>query len=139
MHAKKLGMRETDVFVTQDLYEGDNLTLVCDQIFALSALSRAVASFNGPYIGSAKFATENKRAFTEDQLKKAKCAVPILNEGSVEIDQGGKLDHVIRKPIVGATKKMSPSPSAQKGKQFCSECGAAVAGMKFCADCGTKA
>merc|ERR1719498_789304 len=31
---KKIGMKESDCFVTQDLFEGDNMVVVVDQIFA---------------------------------------------------------------------------------------------------------
>ncbi|MES1915731.1 MAG: hypothetical protein MHM6MM_007636 [Cercozoa sp. M6MM] len=67
---KALGMRDTDCFVTQDLFEGDNLGLVVDQLFSLSALARAkVASFNGPYLGDVRLAQENKRTFSEEQKR----------------------------------------------------------------------
>jgi len=65
---KTLGCRETDQFMTQDLYENANMGVVVDNIHALGGLSRKVATFRGPYLG-VKFAEENKRNITEEQLK----------------------------------------------------------------------
>jgi len=65
---KSLGMRDTDVFMTQDLYENANMGVVVDNIHALGAYSRKVGSFKGPFLG-VKIADENKRNFTEEQLK----------------------------------------------------------------------
>jgi hypothetical protein len=63
-----LGCRSTDSFMTQDLYDGGNLGVVVDNIHVLGALSRKVTTFHGPYIG-VKLADENRRQFTEEQLK----------------------------------------------------------------------
>jgi len=63
-----LGCRSTDSFMTQDLFDGGNLGVVVDNVHVLGALSRKVPSFRGPYIG-VKLADENRRQFTEEQLK----------------------------------------------------------------------
>jgi len=63
---KKIGMRDGDCFVSQDLYEGDNLVAVIDQIYAIGALSRKVDGFEGPYFG-VKFADE-KHYMKADRL-----------------------------------------------------------------------
>jgi len=65
---KLLGCRDTDLFMTQDLYENANMNVVIDNIHALGGLSRKVTSFHGPYLG-VKFAEENKRNFTDEQLR----------------------------------------------------------------------
>jgi len=111
---KALGMKEIDNFVTQDLYEGDNLVLVYNQIFTLSALSRRVAGFDGPFIGTSVLAQENKRQFTTEQLAKSKGAVPILNQGSKHVDRTVHTDHIIayanvKQPI----HSVSNAPSQQ--------------------------
>jgi len=47
---KNYGMRETDVFVSQDLFEGDNLNNVVVNLFALNKLAQK-NGFRGPFIG----------------------------------------------------------------------------------------
>jgi len=47
---KRYGMRETDVFVSQDLFEGDNLNNVVVNLFALNTLA-SKKGFAGPFIG----------------------------------------------------------------------------------------
>merc|ERR1719193_273931 len=47
---KAYGMRETDVFVSQDLFEGDNLNNVIVNLFALNTLA-SKKGFKGPFIG----------------------------------------------------------------------------------------
>lgn len=97
---KKLGMKVIDCFVTQDLFEGDNLVAVIDQIFALGALSRTVEGFNGPFLG-VKFAEENKREFTEEQMIASKMAVPLQNAGSIEVEKEKGTDKIVRYGKVG--------------------------------------
>jgi hypothetical protein len=65
-----LGCKPSDLFMTRDLYENANMLSVVDNIHQLGALSRKVAGFGGPHIG-VKLAEENKRAFTEEQLKRS--------------------------------------------------------------------
>lgn len=77
---KTLGMKEVDLFVTKDLYEGDNLVVVTDNIFALSSAART-HGFAGPFIG-VKHADKNVRQFTEAQLAEAKTAVSRQTIGS---------------------------------------------------------
>jgi len=47
---KKYGMRETDLFVSQDLFEGDNLNMVLINLLALNTLA-SKKGFKGPFIG----------------------------------------------------------------------------------------
>ena len=47
---KKMGLRETDCFVTQSLFEGDNMVVVIDNIRVLSILSQNPnVGFAGPF------------------------------------------------------------------------------------------
>eukprot|EP00478_Filoreta_tenera_P001666 GABV01001700.1.p1 GENE.GABV01001700.1~~GABV01001700.1.p1 ORF type:complete len:203 (-),score=43.37 GABV01001700.1:64-672(-) len=48
----QLGMRQQNLFVVQDLYEGDNLVAVINTIYQLALLSRSIPSFNGPYMAA---------------------------------------------------------------------------------------
>jgi len=66
---QQLGMRSTDVFMTQDLYENANMGAVVDNLHSLGSLSRKIAGFSGPFIG-VKMADENRRNFPEEVLKK---------------------------------------------------------------------
>jgi len=48
---RQLGMAETDLFMTQDLFEGNNMASVIDNVMALSGIARKVEGFNGPALG----------------------------------------------------------------------------------------
>lgn len=60
---KKYGLKETDVFVTQDLFEGDNLVSVCDCIFSLGGLAKT-KGFRGPTIGVKQAQSQGPSKFT---------------------------------------------------------------------------
>jgi len=47
----KIGVPKIDCFETRDLYDGQRLDAVVNNIYALSAASRNINTFNGPYIG----------------------------------------------------------------------------------------
>lgn len=110
---KKLGMRETDCFVTQDLFEGDNLIAVIDQLFTLGAWSRKVDGFAGPYIGN-KLAEENKRDFTAEQLADARKAVPLANSGSVAVEKSKGTDAIVMYGKVGQDMGKSSNEVSQQ-------------------------
>lgn len=78
---KKIGIPETDLFETRDLYDGQRLSAVVGNIYALSAMSRKLG-FGGPFIG-VQYAEKNKRQFTQEQLNKSKSSVPSWNKGSI--------------------------------------------------------
>merc|ERR1719204_716902 len=78
---QKLGMKQTDVCTSQDLYDGDNLNNVVNHIFALNALAYDVKKFKGPYLsGGVKHAKKNKRNFTAEQLAKGRSQVPLFSQ-----------------------------------------------------------
>lgn len=122
---KKLGMRETDCFVTQDLFEGDNVMAVVDQILCLGALSQKVAGFSGPYPGgSVKMAEKNEREFSAEVIAAGKAIVPQVNSGSVVVDKGIKTDMINRYAFAGdkmgdcsaeSTQQNSGSIAVDKG------------------------
>jgi len=92
---KALGMKETDCFVSQDLFEGANLVSVIDQINALGAISRKKElNYAGPKFG-VKMAEENKREFTEEQLRKGRTIVPLQNAGSIAVEKSKGTDHIV--------------------------------------------
>lgn len=112
---KALGMKESDCFVTQDLFEGDNIVVVIDQLFSLGALSRRVDGFEGPYLGI-KFADQNKREFSAEVVAAGKCAVPLQNSGSIAVDKGQGTDKIVLYGKVGQELgKASSEVSQQNG------------------------
>jgi len=61
-----LGCKKLDLFQTVDLYEGTNPNQVINGIVALGR--KAQLHYNGPVLGPAE-ASENKREFSEEQLR----------------------------------------------------------------------
>jgi len=62
-----IGMKKIDLFQTVDLYEANNIPQVINAIYALGRKAQTVG-FDGPMLGPEE-ATENKREFTDDQLR----------------------------------------------------------------------
>jgi len=110
---KAIGLKESDCFVTQDLFEGSNIIVVMDQIFALGALSRKVEGFNGPYLG-VKFSDENKRTFDQETINKGKCFVPLQSSGSVEVEKSKGTDAIVMYGKVGQEMGKSSSEVSQQ-------------------------
>ena len=88
--AKKLGVKQSDIFETRDLYDKQRLSAVVQSIYAISGVSRKLG-FPGPFIGVA-YADANKRHFTKAQLAKSKSAVPMLNRGDKKTNTGSSHD-----------------------------------------------
>jgi len=158
-----LGMKEVDKFVTQDLFEGDNLVVVIDNIFALGAMSQKVPGFRGPYLG-VKHADENARNFSADVLNQGKSTPSRQTVGSYGYQDESKnpsLGRQIIKDVSGhqasnvATKLSMGSYGIQdenrgsgidkiirNPEEFAAQKGAAAAnqnqGPGFCGNCGAK-
>jgi hypothetical protein len=78
---KALGAKDTDLFMTQNLYEDNaNLAPVVDNIFILSALA-VKHGFKGPTIG-VKLSTENKREFSQEVLAAGQSVMSLQTVGS---------------------------------------------------------
>jgi len=123
---KSLGMKETDLFVTQDLFEGDNIVVVIDNIFSLGIVAK------------------NSRTFRGTQL--------VVSGGQVKIEGKPQAAASAAPQRAVPTKPTPSSPPASKpaaskpaaggggggGPKFCASCGAArpSATAKFCAECG---
>lgn len=78
---RDFGMKEVDVFQTQDLYEAKSMYTVINCLYQLSALARK-HGYDGPTIG-VKLADENRRSFTAEQVQQGKMAIS-LQYGSPE-------------------------------------------------------
>lgn len=66
--AKDYGVSESNIFQTDNLYEKTNLVQVCNAIRALGIEAQSKPDYNGDMIWPKKV-EENRRTFTEDQLK----------------------------------------------------------------------
>lgn len=109
---KSLGMVETDLFVTQDLYEGDNLILVIDNIHCLGGLARKIG-YEGPTIG-VKFADANKREFSAEVIAAGKAIVPQQSAGSVAVDKGAGVDAIVMYGKLGQEMGKASSEMSQQ-------------------------
>lgn len=63
---EKFGCKKIDLFQSVDLYEGQNIPQVINGIIALGRKIQGV--YSGPALGPAE-STENKRQFTEEQMR----------------------------------------------------------------------
>ncbi|XP_063404141.1 myophilin-like [Mytilus trossulus] len=66
--AKAYGVSEANIFQTDNLYERTNLVQVCNTIRALGIEAQTKPGYSGEMIWPKK-SEENRRTFTEDQLK----------------------------------------------------------------------
>mmetsp|Transcript_93270 Transcript_93270/g.114246 ORF Transcript_93270/g.114246 Transcript_93270/m.114246 type:complete len:205 (-) Transcript_93270:1059-1673(-) len=84
-------MRQQDLFATEQLQEGTNIKQV---ILCLENLSSELDKNNmqQPFLIGIQYAKKNKRQFTDEQVRKAKNAIPQLNKGSVYIKKDDGLD-----------------------------------------------
>jgi len=163
---KTLGCRETDLFMTEDLYNNSNLGVVVDNIHALGGLAKKVG-FTGPALG-VKFADENKRQFTEEQLRanvpsrqtvgsygyQDETANPVLarqiikdvsghkaSEGATKLTQGSYGYQVERSAGLDKIIKNPELLEANKGANANANVSVAASetsGVSFCNQCGTQ-
>jgi len=90
---RNFGMKETDLFTSQDLYSRENPNTVCVCLMQLNAKLHNYDGFDGPYMdGGFKASTENKRVFSEEVIRKGKQAVPQWSKGSLAVKGGPQLD-----------------------------------------------
>ena len=111
---KQHGMRETDLFMSDDLYEGKNLVSVVDNICALGVLAREVKGLPVLAVGHGA-----------------------VSGGGVMAPVGGPVSMV---DVKNVTPALAPAKSASSdaGTKFCGGCGAKRTGaaQKFCGGCG---
>lgn len=108
---RELGMAEISLFVTQDLFEGDNLLSVVDNIFALSSLGMKLGH-GGPHIGS-KMSDKNVRQFSTEVMQQGKSMMSRITQGSYgyQPEREKKLDKIIL--LDSEASKSSSEPSRQ--------------------------
>jgi len=122
---KAKGMRETDLFVTGDLFEGANMVSVVDQLCALGYLA-ASKGYNGPKLLIKGGAVQVAGGATTVKAP-APAQVPLYEQ---------------RSPAASPPAASSPPAAASPagGAKFCGNCGSKRADMslKFCGNCGNK-
>ncbi|PSN44117.1 Myophilin [Blattella germanica] len=88
---KKYGVPEEEIFQTADLFERRNIPQVTLCLYALGRLTQKHPEYTGPRLGP-KMADENKRTFTEDQLRASEGQVNLqmgYNKGASQSGHGG--------------------------------------------------
>ena len=68
---KKYGVSDEEVFQTPDLFEARNIPQVTLCIYALARTTQKHDDYTGPAMGP-KMATQNKRNFTEEEIKRGR-------------------------------------------------------------------
>lgn len=110
---KKLGMKDSDCFVTKDLFEGDNLMLVADTLMVLGGLAKKLPGYSGPSFGL-KLADENKRTFTEEQIVAGKTINPMQSSGSIAVEKSKGTDAIVMYGKVGQEMGKASSEATQQ-------------------------
>jgi hypothetical protein len=135
---KNKGMRETDLFVTQDLFEGSNLNVVVDNICALGVLA-ANSGFKGTALvvsGGAVQTTApagtHKKTGSYGGSNQGYASTP-----STTTTNNNNTTTTASKPAATTSTSSSSSSSSVKPK-FCGECGKPRTDAKFCGECGAK-
>merc|ERR1712027_5756 len=75
------GVGDEEIFQTPDLFEARNIPQVTLCLYALGRTTQKHPEYTGPQIGP-KMSTENKRNFTEEQIKKGRDGQIGLQAGS---------------------------------------------------------
>jgi len=68
---KKYGVPDEEVFQTPDLFEARNIPQVTLCLYALARTTQKHPEYAGPQMGP-KMSTENKREFTEEQIRQGR-------------------------------------------------------------------
>lgn len=87
---KNYGVPQEEIFQTADLFERRNIPQVTLCLYALGRITQK-HDWNGPSLGP-KMAEENKRTFTEDQLRASEGQVNLqmgYNKGATQAGHGG--------------------------------------------------
>merc|ERR1712083_1219639 len=89
---KKYGVPDEEVFQTPDLFEARNIPQVTLCLYALARTTQKHPEYTGPKMGP-KMATENKRNFTEEEIRQGRDGQVGLqagtNKGASQAGHGG--------------------------------------------------
>jgi len=156
---KELGMKEVDLFVTVDLYEGQNMTQVVDQICSLGGVAQKLNS-KLPVFGI-KYSDENPRSFSDDVLRQAKQVPSRQTQGSYGYQDESKNPIIARqiiKNVSGIQASEEPTMISKGGIDMSGHStsgidkiiknpelfqaqkggGSSSGSSKFCNSCGTE-
>ncbi|KAL3266466.1 hypothetical protein HHI36_010637 [Cryptolaemus montrouzieri] len=97
---KNYGVADVDVFQTVDLWEKKDIATVTNTVFALGRTTYKHPEWSGPYLGP-KPSDENKRDFTEEQLKAGQTIVGLQAGSNKGATQAGQNIGAGRKIIIG--------------------------------------
>ncbi|KAI5729081.1 hypothetical protein M8J77_025060 [Diaphorina citri] len=96
----RYGVDDVDLFQTVDLFERKNIAAVTMTIFALGRTCYKHPEFRGPFLGP-KPSEENKRFFTEDQLRAGEGMIGLQAGTNKLASQSGQNFGATRKIILG--------------------------------------
>lgn len=126
---KSKGMRETDLFVTGDLFEGSNLLVVVDNLCALGVLAER-SGFRGTQLVVAGGAVQTTGRTNVQPAFSAQVAVPTAYTAP---------SHKSNTSTGSNSGASSSGGGGGGGPRFCGSCGTARQGSAlFCGDCGGK-
>jgi hypothetical protein len=86
--AKAYGLPDNELFQTVDLFEKKNISQVTMTIHALGRYAQK-NGYNGPTLGP-KLAEENKREFTEEQLRAGEAVIGLQAGSNKGASQAGQ-------------------------------------------------
>jgi hypothetical protein len=79
--AREIGVPHGDMFDVPALYENKDLGAVVQCLHSLGRAAQSAPGFAGPHLG-AKLATENKRNFSEEQMRAGATTATFISQGS---------------------------------------------------------
>ncbi|CAG9856669.1 unnamed protein product [Phyllotreta striolata] len=97
---KAYGVPDIDVFQTVDLWEKKDIAQVTNTLFSLGRQTYKHAEWTGPWLGP-KPADENKRDFTDEQLKAGQTIIGLQAGQNKGASQSGQNMGAGRKIILG--------------------------------------
>jgi len=114
---KSYGVKETDLFMTEDLYEGKNMGQVVQNVRALASVAISKGSKHGANVDfGVQMATENRREFSAETLASGNAIPSRQTQGSHGYqDESAKvtLDRQIIKNVSGHSASSVPSRQTQ--------------------------
>ncbi|XP_014282714.1 muscle-specific protein 20 [Halyomorpha halys] len=96
----KYGLADVDLFQTVDLFEQKNIATVTMTIFAIGRTCYKHPEWRGPWLGP-KPAEENKREWTEEQLRAGECVIGLQAGQNKGATQAGQNFGATRKILLG--------------------------------------
>ncbi|XP_018332048.1 muscle-specific protein 20 [Agrilus planipennis] len=98
--ATKYGVPDVDLFEAADLYEAKNIALVNQCLYALGRTCYRHPEWRGPFLGP-KPADENKRHFSEQQMRAGEAIIGLQAGSNKGATQSGQNFGASRKIIFG--------------------------------------